>query len=763
MGVKKTTIYSLLVIGITAISSQIILIRELFTAFYGNELSFGFILALWLLGGAVGSGFLGSIFADKIDRKLPLFSVVQVLLSILIPSSIIFVRITRTLFGVGVGEIIGLPAFLANSGLALFPISLGLGFLFVLGCKIISESSSAVGIGRVYTLEAIGAMIGGTVTSLVLIRYFGALQIAFMLSFLNLLSAAFILPRQSAQNEKYLKTISLLLIFLLAVFAISGKIELMDKKSLEFKWAGFKVLKSTDSIYGRITVTEKDTQFNFFNNGLFLFSSHDPLSSEEAVHFSLIFCPDPKDVLLIGGGSTQIMQEILKYPVSTVDYVELDPLVISLSKEFLKNEPFYRLDDPRVNIINEDGRHFIQDTEKSYDAVIINLPNPYTAQINRFYTEEFFKEVKKILSENAVVSFSVGSSENYLSREQSLFLKTIFETARAEFQEVKIVPGDTAYFILANKKGVISLNPEDIIKRLEQRGIKTIYVRDYYLFSKLSDERIDYLYRAINQAGGVRKNMDFYPVSYFYDMVLWSTYFSFQLSKFFMFFTRKVLLCGTFFFFALLFIVFLTRRRTKNFRREATLLALGTTGLSEISFEILIVLAFQIIYGYLYYKIGIIITSFMFGLYLGSLYITRKLTTISRPYKTYTIVQVFVFIYPLILLLAFKVFASSPFGGVSRGLGANIFAVLPFIAGFVGGIQYPLANKICFGSSGAIGKTAGITYAVDLLGSFVGALLLSSFFVPLVGISTTCILLAGLNLVSLALLLAGVKRNSASP
>ncbi|GAI05194.1 unnamed protein product, partial [marine sediment metagenome] len=130
-------------------------------------------------------------------------------------------------------------------------------------------------------------------------------------------------------------------------------------------------------------------------------------------------------MLLIGGGAGEIMKEILKYPVESVDYVELDPSIISFAKKFLRDESFYRLNDPRVNVINEDGRYFVKNTENRYDVVIINLPNPYTAQINRFYTEEFFKEVRKILAEGAIVGFSVTSSENYLSKEQSLFLKSL--------------------------------------------------------------------------------------------------------------------------------------------------------------------------------------------------------------------------------------------------------------------------------------------------------------------------------------------------
>ena len=755
---KKSFLYSLFLIGITAVSSQIILIREFFTTFYGNELSVGFVLCLWLLGGALGSGLLGNLFADRINKKLAVFSSVQIALSVLMPCGIIFARVSRLIFGVGVGEIVSLPIFLGSSGVVLLPIAILLGFLFVLGCKILPERVPSVGIGRVYALEATGAMLGGAITSLVLIHYFGTLQIACILSGLNLLSA-YIISREDPRA--YLtKYVSIFLICAVVFLGISGGIASLDRKSLNVKWEGFTVLGSKDSIYGRTTVTRKKAQFNFFNNGLFLFSSHDPLAAEEAAHFPMASSPDPKHILLIGGGASEITNEILKYPVETVDYVELDPLIISFSKEFLRGEPFYRLNDPKVTIVTEDGRYFIKNTEKRYDVVIINLPNPYTAQINRFYTREFFKELKRVLNKNAVVGFSVTSSENYLSKEQSLFLGTLSETAKSEFSDVKIVPGDTAHFLLSNKKGIISLDHKEIASNLKSKGIDTFYVRDYYLFSKLSGERLQYLHTSLRSAGTIRRNMDFHPISYFYDMVLWSTYFSFKLSKFFMFFTKPLLLWLALGFFFVLFIIFFIRRRNKNFKKNVTLLALATTGLSEISFEILIILAFQIIYGYLYYKVGIIITAFMFGLSLGSVFITRRLTKIEHPLRSYIKIQVLVLIYPVLLLVFFKLFSflstTPSFAGVSR----ELFAILPFIAGFVGGMQYPLANKICFKEIHSVGKTAGTTYAVDLGGAFIGAFLLSAFFVPIVGIPMTCVLVTVLNAVSLILLLIAGKASS---
>jgi spermidine synthase len=760
---RKSVLFSLILLGVTAVSGQIILIREFFTIFYGNELSVGVILAIWLFGGSIGSGLLGGLFVDKIKGGHSLFSFIQILLSFLIPAGVIFARISRPAFGVGAGEIVSLPVFVISSLTVLLPITIALGFLFVLGCKMMPQGSRSESIGRVYTLETIGAAIGGAITGLILIRYFGALHIALALSGLNLLASVFLLAGERGMRKRALPVAGpILLLSALALFTISGGINSLDRKSLEANWRPFRVLESRDSVYGRTTVTENASQLNFFNNGLFLFSSHDLLTAEETVHFPMASHPGarpgmrrrPQNALLIGGGGSEIMSEILKYPLESVDYVELDPLIIASSKKFLRDKPFYRLEDRRVTIKEGDGRYFIKNTGKLYDVIIVNMPNPHTAQINRFYTAEFFKEAKRIMAEGAILSFSVSSSENYISAEQALFLKTIFETAKAQFAEVEIIPGDTAYFLCADKKGALSLEPEKMEAALKKRRIDTVYVRDYYLLSKLSKERRDFLYSAVHSKRPPRKNLDFHPICYFYDMILWSTHFNFKLAKFFMFLTGRRLLVFTMIGFLVLFAFFFARRRNKNFRKEATLVALCTTGLSEIAFQILIVLAFQIIYGYLYYKIGLIVTSFMFGLGLGSSYITRRLAKISHPFKTYTRIQVLVFIYPIVLAACFRIFALLAADPAFRHIVSGLFAALPFVAGFAGGMQFPLANKICLAENSPAGKTAGTSYAVDLLGSLMGAILLSAFFVPLLGIPLTCVLVAALNGLSLALLLA---------
>ncbi|MFC1624440.1 hypothetical protein ACFL28_03930, partial [Candidatus Omnitrophota bacterium] len=170
-------------------------------------------------------------------------------------------------------------------------------------------------------------------------------------------------------------------------------------------------------------------------------------------------------------------------------------------------------------------------------------------------------------------------------------------------------------------------------------------------------------------------------------------------------------------------------------------------------------LAFQFLYGYMYYQIGLILTSFMIGLVLGSFSINRILEKIKDARSLYLKTQGAICLYPLVLPLIFtyiaKVNILRPDIGNSLKLS---FTMLPVIAGFIGGFQFPLANKICLKGSKDIGKTTGFLYGIDLFGSCVGGLLVGLVLVPILGITQTCILLSIIN--TLIFILLSTARTS---
>jgi spermidine synthase len=386
--------------------------------------------------------------------------------------------------------------------------------------------------------------------------------------------------------------------------------------------------------------------------------------------------------------------------------------------------------------------------------VIVHLGDPYTAQLNRYYTVEFYKEVKRTLKEGGIISFALSSSESYMSRQLKDFLRSIFASLKEVFLDVKVIPGDTAYFLACDKKGVLTYDYSVLTNRAKDRNIDIKYVRDYYLFSRLSPQKIRFTEDSLRSESQVKINYDFRPISYYYNMIFWTAHFK---DTFF----RKILesvtankiwntlfvLCA----FILLFGVIRIKRH-EELLRPASLIAMMATGFTQMSLQVIILLSFQIIYGYVFYKLGLIITCFMVGLALGGLWIIRIIPKLKKELSFFSRMQSAICIYCLTLPIILRWLSRSN-EGLTSWIGANvIFSFLPITAGFIAGVQFPLVNKIYLKEKEEAGRIAGLTYGMDLLGSCLGALLAAIFFIPILGMLKTCWLITGVNLAVLALL-----------
>ena len=227
-------------------------------------------------------------------------------------------------------------------------------------------------------------------------------------------------------------------------FAGANKLEVA---SLQKLWLGFHVIAARDSIYGNLVVVKGENMRSLYENGLVAFNVPDQAAAEEAVHFALLEHPSPRTLLLIGGGLNGSVTQALQHPdLERVDYVELDPTVFDLAARYFPEEWKRIRLDPRVRLHHLDGRLYVKSTRESFDVVIVNLADPQTAQLNRFYTAEFFREVAKRLTKNGIVAIHLRAAENYISPELGDFLRCVDQTLSEVFPEIRTIPGDTVYY-----------------------------------------------------------------------------------------------------------------------------------------------------------------------------------------------------------------------------------------------------------------------------------------------------------------------------
>jgi spermidine synthase len=737
--------------GATGLASQIVLMREFFEVFYGNELSIGFVLATWLVASALGSMAIGRLSADQ--RHGPrLFVLSQMLLAVVAPSSIYATRFIKPFFGIPPGQLVGIGVLLVSALVILSPLCLIAGSLFTLGCQIYKSSQPHTRSSGTFLFESIGAVCGGLFVSLFLIRFFTTLEIAPLIALANLVSAYLLSSemREAARERLIVRGIAMCLMVLVSLGYLSGAYEKLDLFSLQKEFPHFEIAKSRTSVYGHTVVVRRGGETSFFTNGIHAFSYPDRLTSEETVHFPMLLHKGPKNVLLIGGGTSGTLDELLKYPVLRIDYVELDPAIIELARETLGDSSARALRDPKVRIIHMDGRLYIKETKAKYDVILIDLPNPYTAQINRFYTREFYREIYAILNEGGIVSFASAASESYIGLDLSRFLSSLYRTAKDVFPDVAVIPGNRVIFLLSNRIGATTFDVQRLIDRLREKGIKTDYVRDYYLLSRLSRENRSYLNSRLSSGDEIKPNLDFSPISYYYDLVLWASYFK----DIFCLFLRN--LRGTWLWYAFACVVgFMLAIGPWVRAKPRILCAIGLVGFTQITFQIILMLIFQILYGYMYFKLGLMVSLFMAGLSLGSFLMMRGLDRIERPFSLLCMLVLAVILYLGLTILLVPAVQNAQSHPLARRLGeVAVSSVLPIISGTIGGALFPLASKMYL--QGLHGKRAdeasGVLYGIDLIGSAIGALFASSILIPIIGIYQTCAMVLIVNIAVLGVL-----------
>ncbi len=731
--------------GFTAMMTQIVLLREFLSLFVGNELTIGIVLSLWLLFTAAGSGLMNFV-ASRSKNPINLFHWTLFSLAWLILLIMLAISSVRNILDIPVGEVLPPTLIFLVPAILLPAICLLTGFLYALSCKILAEFTSQTEEipGQVYLLEGIGAGVAAFIASIFLFRYLENQDIALIISLSNFAIALLL-------NGLFLRTNKILNITLVLFSALFVSLFFPDfySQAQLKKWGEFKVLDSRTTIYGNIAFIDFAGTVSYYENGVLIYSYPDELNDEETVHFALLEHPLPKNVLIIGGNWAGLIPQVLFHPsIEKVDFLLLDPESFRVSKKFLPGADALQ-SDPRVNIHFEDGKKFLRRINRKYDVIIVNLPPPQTTMLNRYFTQEFYQLARKKLFDNGVLSFSVPVGD-VIGIEQAQLMASLLKTLRTTFGDVKFIPGYSTHFLASPAKNVLTTNPDSLSIRINRRNLLTKYIRDYYIKYRLTPERLISLRNAIENAPFEVINRDFHPVVYFQTIYLWlSGFFSPIIGK-----ASSVQLAipwvSLSIIFLLLIAFLISLKMKKDSKKISISLAKFTifiVGSASISLEIIIINGFQAIYGYAYYQIALIMSTFMIGLAFGSWYALRKL---RQPEIALTVrigYYQFIFaIYPLILYAVLQLLSRTNFPGIIIQI---IFFALISGLGFLTGHQFPFASAILnLFKKSPPEQSGGMLYAYDLLGSVAGAIFITIILLPFWGIAWSCALFVGLSFVA---------------
>ena len=747
--------------GFSAVVGQIVLMRELIVIFNGNEISLGIMLATWLFWTAAGS-FLASRFGRGTKNARRTTALLECLLGLSLPPTIWVVRAAKPLFQTVPGELVGpLPMLLTSlAGLSVFCAVTG--ELFVVASRLWQQEcavSAPIAISSAYLVEAAGSALGGIVASIVFLRALESFQISMVVALLNLCLAAILL-----WGRRKLLAVVLIAVCLTAISFLYVAPHLA-KSSQARLWRGFRVLGSRDSIYGNLVITETGEIRSIYDNGVILANAPDQNAAEEAVHYALLEHPAPKQVLLIGGGANGSISEALKHPtLERLDYVELDPAILDVVRMFFPASSAASLFDPRVHVHYADGRHYLRTVSDRFDVIIVDLPDPQTAQLNRFYTEEFFRSAMDHLASGGLLAIQSRSSEDYVSPDLAEFLRCIHHTLGQVFPYVVAIPGETIHFFAASQPQILTDDPQVLMARLQSRHLETQYVREYFIPFRMMPDRMAQVRELLQPSPATQVNRDLEPIAYYFDVVLWGSQFKMGYSRWFraaagIGFTRMlevvllVLIAGT------LIAAYVPTEERRA--RASAAYSVAATGFTLMALQVFVLLAFQAVYGYVYHQLAILIAMFMAGMAFGNWLGIRRIRSGGAALRVMAKTQFLIAISGPALILLIRLLSEISSRSASLLAAQIAFPVLAALSGMLGGYQFPIATGIYLRDSSP-GTSLGTLYAIDLLGGCAGALLLSGYLIPVFGFWKTAWLSAAVNLAPV-LLAARVALEARSP
>jgi spermidine synthase len=411
--------------GFQAVLLQMTLLRELLTVFSGNELDVGITLAVWLLSVGAGS------FAGRSLKHPGTLTFLLIGVMLLGHPTLTVVHLIRSAAGAGFGEVLSFPVTLGATLLVLSPICVLLGMLYPQAVAWLGGQAALA-----YGLEAGGSFLGGALYSFI---FAGEVTPSTTISIVGILCGiSALISTYSIKVDKNYRILAVISLIVVLIYPIKSTNE-------------GKVVNSFNSRYGRIDIVNIRNQKSLFSSGRFIFSYPDAQAEEMTAHLPIILHPLPSRVLVVGG-SPGVVREMLKYPRMTIDHVEIDPEILHRSIELLSPEDRDILRSDRMFFINEDARKYVKRAGAgAYDLIVMNLPEPVTANINRLYTVEFFQEVRRTLRDGGVMVLSLPPSFGYTGRQLQLANGTIFASLRTVFTHVE--PSSEEYGILAASDG----------------------------------------------------------------------------------------------------------------------------------------------------------------------------------------------------------------------------------------------------------------------------------------------------------------------
>ena len=313
--------------------------------------------------------------------------------------------------------------------------------------KIKNNSLDSIGAtsGKISSLSTIGSIFGTFFAGFVLIPNLGVRNIILGCSILLWALSVFLFHEKNKKNW----------ILIVVVLVIIIGLNLLGR--FIFNTKNPDIIRDVDSEYSRIWVKEiQGNEVSYktlqVDTGLESYMNQDTgeMGAQYLYFYDLFeyYDKSAENTLMIGGAAyTYPMHYLRKYEDKTIDVVEIDDTMTRIAEEEFGLDK----NNPNLGLITQDGRSYLNYTEKKYDAIFIDAFKGLNAPFE-LTTYEALKEAYDILNDNGTVITNIISS---VDGNDSDFIKYEYSTYKAVFDDVKVYQVDTDYAYTDNQNLII--------------------------------------------------------------------------------------------------------------------------------------------------------------------------------------------------------------------------------------------------------------------------------------------------------------------
>jgi len=706
----KTTLFLL---GVATVIAQAVLLREAMAAMGGSEMAWGAVMALWLIGMGIGSRIGATVGSDRLARILP------VIVLAVAGLGVVLFRAAPAFVGAASGETLTTASAAWLWIAAVVPAAVAGGLAFPILAGMIGQSGG----GRAYAIEAVGALAGGTLLSVILMGF--GTTVALCLTF-SLVAAATVW-RQSR----------VLAIFVAITGAVMASPSADSLARAGWGWSDKpgELRAWRETRLQRLEVSSGPPTA-IFADGRLVASYPDPYEILPRAHLAMLLHPDPRRVFAVGCVADGSVEAMARHPVETLVVVEEDPVLLRYLPKWYGPDVARALTESHVRPVTSDPLRVVSNSGP-WDLVILRDGNPTTLRRNRTRTLEFLRRCHAHMSPDGILVMRIAVSDTYLGGAAGRLVATLGATVREVFPKLGVIPGGEILLVAGGPEAQLELDPELLAGRLRKRNVEASELIPEMIPLLVDRERARSLSewltnvakintighpRAVMLAGGLheaRSNPALLGMVLALDR---SSYWPLT---------------------AALAVAVAGLLATSFLRRPLVFTTAAAVGFGSMGWWLLLIATWQATRGSVYSEIGALTAIFMAGLAGGAGLACRWLHPARRL--------------PLVLAAG---------GALSLLIAGGIairfpLATVPFMliaGGALTGAAFPALTAL---RGSGIRRSAGIAFAADEMGAAAAALVVGIIAIPWAGLTATALGLAIIELAAIPAVIRHAGRHSA--